>query len=1318
MVTISHRCLCLLIFAIYVISPMIHVCFAGDPQVTITYPEKTCPQDDPLCNTYGLKDKVILNGSAVDGSGMSIPGDALTWSSTKDGDLGKGTKIETALTAGTHKISLAVSINGIYYVDSITIRVENQPPEVRINSPSIGSTYGVGETIIFEGTATDKEDGSIPGPSNTSLMWYSNKESKRLGSGTSIRINRLIEGTHTISLVATDSNGATGSDSIQISISTGQTPAEGVPPGTAVITFPLKKCPDYDTYCNSFDEDDRITFIGMAANSKGFAITGDSLEWASNRDGVLGKGSRVMASLTTGTHSISLSANSAGEVYVDYVTVYVGNTPPKAKISRPLTGAKFAAGEAVVFEGFASDREDGPIPEATYTSLEWYSSKDIKRIGKGSYFITNTLTEGVHIVTMIASDRDRTTGSDAVTITIGDPDGPPEPTPDEQNKPPVVTIKTPAHICPESNPNCKTFNVGENIIFEGTAYDPEDGQIPTARGTSLDWYSNVDGRLDRQPFMINKRLSVGTHIISLVATDSKRTTGSDSIVISVVNQGGNSKPTATITSPANNSMYGIGEYVMFEGFGFDGEDGPIPDSTGTKLTWYSSIGGVLNEKMSFNSRNLTEGRHIITLVATDREDATGSTFITIQIGSNIPKVNITRPASGEEFIEGQAIVCEGRAMDGTGSPISGKSLAWYTSFGSQGTGGAFVANNAPVGTHTITLIATDAKGVSGSASVTVIVKALTPDATEANKPPVVTITNASGSNTLVKGATLTLEGSATDPEEGLLSPASLIWYSSIDGKESKGAIYKASSLQEGTYVISLTTADSEGLRGGASITINVTDLSGNTDGNSAPEATITNHSNATVFASGDTLILEGSGIDPEEGPLSGESLTWYSSINGQTSTGSIYTATNLPKGQYIISFSVMDSQGLSGSDSIAISVKSGEISGKDNKPPVATITSPTATSTYKVGDSIVFEGKGEDPEEGILTGNSLVWVSDKSGVIGIGPIFTKKSLPPGTHSITLIATDSIGAKGMAFVEGNLTITGDSGSNGNDGSNGTGCAEVILADAGEDQTVGENAMVLLSAGKSCTDSSEIVVYSWYQISGTTVILSDPHAPQVSFTTPKVGTNGAVLVFQLLVQDRRGYKDTDEVIVNVTWANQPPIANAGFDWAINEGDGVSLDGSLSYDPNSDPIVYQWVQTSGPRVTLSNPRVAKPSFTAPYVDAKGGQMVFELAVSDSFGLQAKDTVIISINDIGASDDSASKKGGGGGGCFITTTLNETQPTNPLLIISGMISLLIMILFFQINFFNPTLRKKIFVFFLKKSSWAVDSYVQREVDKKNRKF
>ncbi len=95
-------------------------------------------------------------------------------------------------------------------------------------------------------------------------------------------------------------------------------------------------------------------------------------------------------------------------------------------------------------------------------------------------------------------------------------------------------------------------------------------------------------------------------------------------------------------------------------------------------------------------------------------------------------------------------------------------------------------------------------------------------------------------------------------------------------------------------------------------------------GNTAPTVTITAPANGTSVASGASVSFSGTATDPEDGTISG-SLTWTSSINGNIGSGASFSTSTLSVGAHIITASVTDSGGLSGSASIGLTVTGGPV---------------------------------------------------------------------------------------------------------------------------------------------------------------------------------------------------------------------------------------------------------------------------------------------------------------------------------------------------------------------------------------------------------
>lgn len=92
------------------------------------------------------------------------------------------------------------------------------------------------------------------------------------------------------------------------------------------------------------------------------------------------------------------------------------------------------------------------------------------------------------------------------------------------------------------------------------------------------------------------------------------------------------------------------------------------------------------------------------------------------------------------------------------------------------------------------------------------------------------------------------------------------------------------------------------------------------------------------------------------------------------------------------------------------------------------------------------------------------------------------------------------------------------------------------------------------------------------------------------------------------------------------NRPPVANAGPDRTVNTV-MFGLDGSASFDPDNNPILFMWRQLSGVPTTIINPESPTPSVNA-FVGGPG-TYVFELTVTDSFGAFSTDTVRIVVTN-----------------------------------------------------------------------------------------
>jgi hypothetical protein len=190
----------------------------------------------------------------------------------------------------------------------------------------------------------------------------------------------------------------------------------------------------------------------------------------------------------------------------------------------------------------------------------------------------------------------------------------------------------------------------------------------------------------------------------------------------------------------------------------------------------------------------------------------------------------------------------------------------------------------------------------------------------------------------------------------------------------------------------------------------------------------------------------------------------------------------------------------------------------------------------------------------------------------------------------------------------------------------------VVDAGVNQYVAEGATVTLNGLNSFDPDHDSLTYTWTQLPGSTVLLSDHTFGQPFFTAPLVGATGETLTFELRVSDGLA-SATDTVDVFVENVNHPPTVNAGPNQTVDEGSLVTLDGTASRDPDSDPLIYTWTQVLGNPVALSDLHSVTPTFTAPQEPSHGQEtLTFRLEVDDGLEGRAEASVNVTVLDVNA--------------------------------------------------------------------------------------
>ncbi len=173
-----------------------------------------------------------------------------------------------------------------------------------------------------------------------------------------------------------------------------------------------------------------------------------------------------------------------------------------------------------------------------------------------------------------------------------------------------------------------------------------------------------------------------------------------------------------------------------------------------------------------------------------------------------------------------------------------------------------------------------------------------------------------------------------------------------------------------------------------------------------PAAVIDSPAKDMTVTLGETAIFQGTATDLD-GTITSHSWDFGDGTGANVEDPGPHTYTKV--GRYRVTYRVTDNDGASSLAAIVF------VTVVLNQSPAATITSPTNGASFVPGTTIAFTGSGTDHEDGTLTGNALVWTSNRDGQIGTGTSFTRNDLSAGSHTITLTASDSSGATGTATV---------------------------------------------------------------------------------------------------------------------------------------------------------------------------------------------------------------------------------------------------------------------------------------------------------------
>jgi hypothetical protein len=726
---------------------------------------------------------VTLAGSGTDPDGTIT---AYAWtkiSGPAAGAITNATAASTTVTGlvqGVYKFELKVTDNsGATAKDTMQVTVNpaaiNIPPTANAGADQV-ITLPV-NTVTLAGSGTDP-DGTI-----TAYVWtkISGPAAGTItnAAAASTTVTGLVQGVYKFELKVTDNSGATGKDTMQVTVN----PAANIPPtanagADQVITLPVNTV----TLAGSgTDPDGTITAYAWTK------ISGPAAGTITNAAAA----STTVTGLVQGVYKFELKVtDNSGATDMDTMQVTVNpaaNIPPTANagadqvITLPVN--------TVTLAGSGTD-PDGIITAYAWTKISGPAAGSITNATAANTTVTG-LVQGVYKFELKVTDNSGATDTDTMQVTVN-------PAP---NIPPTANAAADQVITLPVN----------SVTLSGSGTDA-DGTITTYAWTKIS--GPAAGAITNAAAANTTAtgLAAGIYKFELKVTDNSGATDTDTMQVTVnIAPIANAGPDQSITLPVNS--------VNLTGLASTDADGTITTYLWTKVAGPIGAGTITNANASVTSiTGLAAGIYKFELKVTDNNGATDTdTMQVIVFAPNIPPVanagldqSITLPTNTANLL-GSGSDVDGTIVAYKWTKISGPAAGTITNAAIASTS----VNGLVAGIYIFELKVTDNNGASATDNMQVTVN---PD----NIPPVA---NAGPDQSVIlpSATNVTLSGSGTDvdgtvvaykwrqisgPADKLLSPATAI--SILD------------NLIAGTYKYELTVTDNKGATGKDTMVVNAT----------------------------------------------------------------------------------------------------------------------------------------------------------------------------------------------------------------------------------------------------------------------------------------------------------------------------------------------------------------------------------------------------------------------------------------------------------------------------------------------------------------
>lgn len=566
------------------------------------------------------------------------------------------------------------------------------------------------------------------------------------------------EGPHTLKAIAYDTAGQSTPYTKQITIDrTAPSVSVSFPADTSLVNS------------SSFD------VVAMVMDNHGVARVDVSLDGALLTSLTAAPFSLPVMNLAAGAHTVDLTASDRAGNEATATSSFTVDALPVVAITAPADGS-FVRGSVSITANAADD--------VAVTSLELLvDSMSLGIQTAPPYAATwnaSAMPDGVYTISAVATDSRGQSSTASIQVTVGD-------------MPPTVTLIAPVDasnvigvVAIEASASDDVGVTQVELQVDGITLDTD-----VAAPYAVDWDTAA--------------AAAGNHTVSAIATDTRGQTTTAQITVNVNDQ----PPTVSITAPADGATV-IGDVSITVA---------ASDDLGVTGVAVSVDGALIGSEsvppfaFIWDATTAGNGPHTVSAVATDTRGQTTLATIMLTVADQPPTVTFTSPSNGATVIGDVSIALSAMddlGVDSVAVSVDGAALGTLTAAPYALTWDASAAAN---GAHMISAVATDTRGQTTAAQISVTV---------ADQPP--TLSFRTPSNGATVAGTVAIGVNASD-DLGIASVAVLVDSAPLATRTSPpfDFTWDSRTAGNGAHTIGAVATDTRGQTTTAQISVNVAD---------------------------------------------------------------------------------------------------------------------------------------------------------------------------------------------------------------------------------------------------------------------------------------------------------------------------------------------------------------------------------------------------------------------------------------------------------------------------------------------------------------